>query len=68
MRLQNFTQKYMMELGTMIRSSSSINHVPEIPTKYSFINISLIEGDNPSNCEKQYTAYCSHLDVVAMTN
>ena len=61
MRLQNSTQKYMMELGAMIRSSSSINHAPEIPTKYSFINISFIEGDNPSNCEKQYTAYCSHL-------
>ena len=61
MKLQCVTQKYMQELGSMVRSSSSLNHVPNIPTNYASIRISLLEGDTPSNCAQQYTAYCSYL-------
>ena len=61
MKLQNLTQKHLQDLGALVRVSSALNQVPEIPTKYAIINFDLVEGDTPSMSEKQYSRYCSHV-------
>ena len=61
MKLQDITQKYMVELGNLVKSSTALNHVPVLPSHHSLIHIPLLEGDNPSNGGTQYSAYSSHL-------
>ena len=39
MKLQEITQKCMKDLGYMSKNSSALNHVPDIPKDYAFINI-----------------------------
>ena len=60
-KLQELTQKHMMELGKVIKSSSALNCIPSLPTEHILLRIPLEDGDNPLLGEKQYSAYCSHL-------
>ena len=64
MELQDVTQKYMVELGDLAKSSTSLNQVPMLPSHHSLIHIPLLEGDNPSNGVMQYSAYNSHLKRI----
>lgn len=64
MVLQDVTHQYMVELGNLVRSSTSINHVPILPSHHATINIPLLEEDNPANGVKQYSAYNSHLKRI----
>ena len=68
MRLQDVTIRCMKDLGYMSKPSSAINRVPEIPTQYATINVSLMEGDNPSNGQRQYVLYNSHLKRIRKLN
>lgn len=61
MKLQELTQKHMMELGNVVKSSSALNRIPTFPTEHVLFEIPLEDGDNPLSGEKQYSAYCSHV-------
>ena len=64
MELQDVTQKYMVELGNLVRSSVSINHVPSFPSQHTLIHIPFLEGNNPSNSAMEYSAYNSHVKRI----
>ena len=68
MSLQSLTQKYMQEIGALVRTSSSLNKVPDISTEHAYLKFDLIDGDIPSNSEKQYGLYCSHLRRIRKAN
>ena len=68
MRLQDVTVKHMKDLGYMSKPTAAINRVPEITKQHVFINIHLLEGDSPSNGNRQYVLYNSHLKRIRKRN
>ena len=44
----------------MVKSSSALNHVPNISDEHVFIRIPLIAGDTPADGVKQHTVYHSY--------
>ena len=58
----------MKDLGYMSKPTAAINRVPEITKQYAIINIPLLEGDSPSNGNRQYVLYNSHLKRIRKRN
>ena len=61
MKLQKLTQDVLKNLGSMVRTSGALNHVPKISPEHVCLHVPFVDGDNPTDGVKKYTAYHSYL-------